>query len=146
MRISNILRDKSSKVVSVNPGTAIHTAVTLMKNENVGALVVLDANNLLGVVSERDLVLGLFTHGTHLLGKSVRAVMNADSPVATPNDSIIETMKVMTERRARHLPVVENGVVIGLVSIGDVTKYRLVEKVEENNVLQDIARIRLAVA
>ena len=145
MRISDVLKDKNHKLVTVPANAPIGQAVSRMRDEQVGALIVNTANGrLIGVLSERDIVLGLHAHGAALLGMAVDDVMRLGVPTASPSDSIIDTMKVMTERRVRHLPVVEDDTVVGLVSIGDITKYRLAEKSEENSVLQDLARFRLA--
>ncbi|PTQ12235.1 hypothetical protein CLG96_06720 [Sphingomonas oleivorans] len=147
MRISDVLRDKSHKLVTISPVATIRRAATVMKAENVGALLVQNPEGrLLGVLSERDILLGLASYGSDVLGLSVHELMTTDGPVAAPADAIVETMKVMTDRRMRHVPVVEAGAVIGLISIGDIMKYRLVEKTEENNVLQDLARFSLAAA
>lgn len=147
MRISDVLKDKNHRLVTVSASATIGQAVSRMRDERVGALIVRTVNGrLIGVLSERDVVLGLHTHGATLLDMAVDDVMTLGVPTASPADSITQTMKVMTERRARHLPVIEDGTVVGLVSIGDITKYRLVEKAEENSVLQDLARVRLAAA
>ncbi len=145
MRISDVLKDKNHRLVTIPSSASIAKAVSHMHDERVGALIVRTGpGRLVGVLSERDIVLGLRTHGAALLGMAVDDVMTLGVPTASPTDSITETMKVMTERRARHLPVIEDDIVVGLVSIGDITKYRLAEKTEENSVLQDMARIRLA--
>lgn len=147
MRISDILKDKNHRLVTVPGSAPISQAVSRMHAEHVGALIVRSAHGrLLGVLSERDVVLGLDIYGSALLGMSVDDVMTLAVPTAAPSDSIAETMKVMTDRRARHLPVIEDGIVVGLVSIGDITKYRLAEKTEENSVLRDMAKFRLAAA
>jgi CBS domain-containing protein len=147
MRISDILKDKNHRLVTMPGSAPIAEAVSRMHAEQVGALIVRSANGrLLGVLSERDVVLGLDIYGAALLGMSVDDVMTLAVPTAAPSDSISDAMKVMTDRRARHLPVVEDDIVVGLVSIGDITKYRLAEKTEENNVLQDMAKFRIAAA
>lgn len=147
MRISDILKDKNHRLVTVAGSAPIGEAVSRMHAERVGALIVRSGGGrLLGILSERDLVLGLDIHGAELFAMSVDDVMTLDVPAAAPTDSIAEAMKVMTDRRARHLPVIEDGIVVGLVSIGDITKYRLAEKTEENSVLQDMAKFRLAAA
>lgn len=147
MRISDILKDKNHRLVTMPGSAPIGEAVSLMHAEQIGAVIVRSGHGrLLGVLSERDVVLGLDIYGAALLAMSVDDVMTLDVPTAAPTDSIAETMKLMTDRRARHLPVVEDGNVIGLVSIGDITKYRLAEKTEENSVLQDMAKFHLAAA
>ena len=102
--------------------------------------------SLIGLVSEREIVLGIAQHGAKILKMPVSGIMKAETPVASPTDTIVATLRLMTDQRVRHLPVVEDGAVVGLVSIGDITKYRLAEKVAENDVLQDMARIRFAAA
>jgi len=147
MRISDILALKPGKLVSVAPGTAIRRAVALMASEQVGALVVADVDGrLLGIVSEHGIVGGLAQHGTHLLDRHVADVMVSDGPTVAPGDTVVSAMRIATERRARHLPVMDDGRLAGLVSIGDLLKSRLAEKSEEVVVLQDIARFRLAAA
>jgi CBS domain-containing protein len=145
MRISDILAEKNRKLVSIAPETTIHRAVALMAAEHVGALVVQDRDGkLLGIVSEHRIIDGLARRGAHLLEMNAREVMVADGPTVSPADTVIAAMQTMTERRARHLPVLSDAVVVGLISVGDVLKSRLAEKTEENTVLQDIARMRLA--
>jgi CBS domain-containing protein len=118
-----------------------------MASEHVGALVVQDVDgHLLGIVSEHGIIEGLARRGGHLLEVSVRELMVSDGPTVSPSDSVLTAMRTMTERRARHLPVTADTKVVGLVSVGDLLKSRLVEKTEENTVLQDIARLRLAAA
>jgi CBS domain-containing protein len=147
MKVSDILAAKSRKLVAVAPQTTIRRAVAIMATEHVGALVVEDLDGrLLGVVSEHGVVDGLARRGAHLLDMSMGEIMVADGPTVSPDDSVISAMQLMTERRARHLPVIADGGLVGLISVGDVLKSRLAEKTEEVTVLQDIARFRLAAA
>jgi CBS domain-containing protein len=147
MKVSDILAAKSRKLVSIASGTSVRRAVEIMATEHVGALVVADLDGRLqGVVSEHGVVDGLARRGGHLLEMSVREIMVADGPTVSPDDSVIVAMRLMTERRARHLPVIVDGPPAGLISVGDVLKSRLAEKTEEVSVLQDIARFRLAAA
>jgi len=142
MRISQILRSKRSDVVVISPDATIRSAIALMTRERVGALVVIDQDqHLLGVVSERDIIQTLDLEGTDVMGTLVRRVMRPDGPVATLEDSVRSVMEVMTAARARHVPIVKYGRPIGIVSIGDVVKSRLDETMQENSVLQDIARV-----
>jgi len=147
MKVSDILAAKSRKLVAVASQTTIRRAVAIMATEHVGALVVEDLDGrLLGVVSEHGVVDGLARRGAHLLDMSMGEIMVADGPTVSPDDSVISAMQLMTERRARHLPVIADGGLVGLISVGDVLKSRLAEKTEEVTVLQDIARFRLAAA
>jgi CBS domain-containing protein len=142
MRISQILRSKRSDVVVISPDATLRTAIALMTRERVGALVVVDEEqHLLGVVSERDIIQSLDLDAPDLTVTLVRAVMRTDGPVATLEDSLQSVMEVMTATRARHVPIVKYGRPIGIVSIGDVVKSRLDETMQENSVLQDIARV-----
>ena len=142
MRISEILRSKRSDVVVISPDATIRSAIAVMTRELVGALVVVDDDqHLLGVVSERDIIQNLDLEGTDAMGTLVRKVMRTDGPVATLEDSVLSVMEVMTAARARHVPIVKYGRAIGIVSIGDVVKSRLDETMQENSVLQDIARV-----
>ena len=142
MRISEILRSKRSDVVVISPDATIRSAIAVMTRELVGALVVVDNDqHLLGVVSERDIIQNLDLEGTDVMGTLVRRVMRTDGPVATLEDSVLSVMEVMTAARARHVPIVKYGRAIGIVSIGDVVKSRLDETMQENSVLQDIARV-----
>lgn len=145
MRLFEILRDKPFRLIALPPTATALDAAALMKAEQVGAILVLDAGDrLLGLVSERDLALGVATHGAALLRRRLAEMMSVDSPTARPNNSILHVMRTMTERRARHVPVIEGETVVGVVSIGDLLKARLAEKVQENAVLQELARARLA--
>lgn len=142
MRISQILRTKRSDVVVISPDATLRTAIALMTRERVGALVVIDEEqHLLGVVSERDIIQSLDLDVPDLTVTLVRGVMRTDGPVATLEDSLQSVMEVMTATRARHVPIVKYGRPIGIVSIGDVVKSRLDETMQENSVLQDIARV-----
>jgi CBS domain-containing protein len=144
VRISQILRTKRLDVVIISPDASIRSAIGVMKQENVGALVVVDVDqHLLGVVSERDVIHGLASEGADLLGSTVRKVMRTDGPVANLDDTVLYVMQVMTAARARHVPVVDGERTIGVVSLGDVVKSRLDETIQENGVLQDLARVHL---
>jgi CBS domain-containing protein len=144
MRISQILQTKRSDVVIISPESTIRSAVNLMKQQQVGALVVVDSDRrLLGVLSERDIIHSLASHGAEALHQPVGACMRSDAPVVTMQDTVQSAMHAMTAKRVRHLPVVDGGRMMGVVSIGDVVKSRLDEKTQENSVLQEIARLRV---
>jgi CBS domain-containing protein len=141
MRISQLLLDKRPDVVSVPPSESVGTAVALMQREHVGAVLVLDPEqHVLGVLSERDVVHYLAGAPLDLLQRSVLEIARRDGPVAVLEDSVQAVMERMTKSRARHVPVIRFGRVVGIVSIGDVVKSLLEEKTRENTVLQDIAR------
>jgi CBS domain-containing protein len=144
MRLSEVLREKPQRVVSLPPSATAADAAALMEAERVGAVVVRDyRGGLLGVVSERDLAIGIAAHGEALSRVRVGALMAVDVPTASPGDAVRDIMRTVTERRARHVPVLEGETVVGVVSVGDLLKARLAEKNQENAVLQDLARARL---
>ena len=138
MKVENILRNKGGEVEVVRPDAKVLMAVHRMRMQNVGALVVSrDEMRVEGVLSERDIVRGLARHGADLLDMSVVAVMSRNVPVCGPGDSLRAVMSQMTRTRNRHVPVVEDGRLCGIVSVGDVVKHRLEEMELETNVLRD---------
>jgi len=146
MRIRQILQSKRLDVVVIAPDSTIRAAINLMKQERVGSLVVIDPNRrLLGVLSERDVIHSLASEGAEVLQRPVDSIMRTDGPVVRLEDTVQFAMQVMTEKRARHVPVVDARRIIGLVSVGDIVKSRLNEKIQENGILQDIARIHALV-
>ena len=138
MKVKDILRSKGSQVETIRPDAKVLLAVHRMRMQNVGALVVCrDGERVDGVLSERDVVRGLTRHGADLLDMSVVAVMSRGVPVCSPEDSLTSVMSQMTRTRNRHVPVVEDGRLCGIVSVGDVVKHRLEEMELETNVLRD---------
>jgi CBS domain-containing protein len=144
MRLSEVLREKPQGVVGLPPSATAAQASALMEAERVGAVVVRDyRGRLLGILSERDLAIGLAAHGADLFRIRVGALMAIDVPTASPGDAVRDLVRTITERRARHVPVLDGETVVGVVSVGDLLKARLAEKNQENAVLQDLARARL---
>lgn len=125
MRIADILRNKGSRVATAAPTDPVPQVVARMSEYNVGALPVLDAGRIIGIVSERDVVRRLHEDGADLLGRTAADIMTADVTTCSPRDAAVELAQVMTEGRFRHLPVVENGRMVGIVSIGDLVKARI---------------------
>lgn len=127
--IGALLQQKSGSVWSTQPDATVYQAIELMAEKGVGALVVLEGGKLVGMFSERD-----YTRKVILKGKSsrttpVREIMSDhDLVVAAPGDSVVSSMEIMTARRVRHLPVVENDNLIGLVSMGDLVKWIMSEQ------------------
>jgi CBS domain-containing protein len=142
MRISDVLREKGHDVVTVETDTALKKIVTILASKRIGAVVVLDRLKPAGIFSERDLVNVLSSHGAAGLDLTVAGLMSHPIISGQPEDRIEAAMAVMTRERIRHLPVLENGKLVGLISIGDLVKYRLVEKELEADVMRDIARMR----
>jgi CBS domain-containing protein len=138
MLIAQILAGKGRDVVSTRPDATIAEVANLLKARRIGAVVVTDAaGDLCGIISERDLACGLVDHGPKLLDMRVSQLMTADVVTCSPDDGIGQLMQTMTERRFRHLPVIEDGKMIGIISIGDVVKHRLQELEAEANLLHD---------
>lgn len=137
MNVQSILAAKGSAVATIEPGATLSTATASLRDHGVGALVVSsDKSAILGILSERDVVRALASHGAGTLGRSVETAMSSDVITCRPSDSIEELMVLMTSRRIRHLPVVDDhGALAGIVSIGDVVKLRLGELENENQKL-----------
>ena len=120
------------------PETTIGDAIGVLKAEGIGALVVTsEGESVVGIISERDVVRGLAVHGTGLLAMCVADLMTRSVVTCTPESRVHELMKEMTVHHIRHLPVVHEEVLSGLVSIGDVVKIRLQELEAETNLLRD---------
>lgn len=143
MPVADILQRKGRHVSTIRSLDTIETAVQKLYEERIGALPALDRwGKLVGMLSERDVLHALARHGAAALGFEVHELMSPDVTTCTPMDRIDEAMQVMTAHRIRHLPVVENGQLVGLVSIGDLVKHRLDEKEREAAVLMDLTRAR----
>lgn len=126
MTVARILAEKGRHVVTTQPHRTLHEAAQELLRHGVGALVVVDADhNVLGLISERDLVSAMARRGAEALLDAVSAYMVTEPRLAFEHDTIDSTMETMTVERRRHLPVVSEGRLCGLVSIGDVVKYRI---------------------
>jgi CBS domain-containing protein len=123
MNVEAILRAKGRQVATIAPGATVAAAVQQLTSRGIGALVV----SADGVFSERDIVRGLAEHGVDLLRSSVADLMTRRVITCSPEDSVADLMAQMTERRIRHLPVMRDGALCGIISIGDVVKNRLDE-------------------
>lgn len=143
MRVSDILKAKGSAVKTVEATATIRAFAQALKDEGVGAMVVKSAaGSVAGIISERDLARGLAQYGADMAALPVSALMTATVITCAPEDTVATVAKVMTQRRIRHLPVVVDGKLSGLISIGDVLKSRLDEVQLEANVLRDFALAR----
>ncbi len=128
MNVEAILRGKGRRVVTILPEATVGEAIASLKREGIGALVVSrDGATVAGILSERDIVHALAEHGAAITALPVSSVMTRHVFTCAPQDSIAELMAEMTGRRIRHLPVLEDGRLVGIVSIGDVVKNRLDE-------------------
>jgi CBS domain-containing protein len=132
MTIAAILKHKGHEIASVAPTATIAEVVGMLSRRRIGAALVLDAaGQLLGIVSERDIVHCLATHGTRTLEMTAGQLMTRELHTASPHTTVAEAMGMMTEGRFRHLPVLEEGFLVGLVSIGDVVKARMTQQEHE---------------
>lgn len=125
MRIADVLRSKGSDVATVDPTVTVAELISQLATHNVGALPVVDGGELVGIVSERDVVRRLDVAGPGLLGARVGDIMITGVTTCAPGDSVADIAAVMTNRRFRHLPVVVEGRLAGIVSIGDLVKARI---------------------
>jgi CBS domain-containing protein len=144
MRVEEILRSKNAGLVTVSPDISVRRAAAMITDQHVGMLLVVDTRQgFIGMLSERDVVRCITTRGENALASPVRAAMSSARVVATPEDSVAAVMREMTDRRARHVPVLSEGKLVGVVSIGDILKSRIAEKDQEAAVLRDLARLSL---
>jgi CBS domain-containing protein len=125
MRIADVLRSKGSSVATVDPTATVAELISELATHNVGALPVVDGGRLVGIVSERDVVRRLHDAGPDLLDARVGDIMITGVTTCAPGDSVADIAAVMTNRRFRHLPVVVDGELAGIVSIGDLVKARI---------------------
>jgi CBS domain-containing protein len=125
MSVERILQGKGRAVATVTGAHSLEAVCKLLAERRVGALPVMDGQSLTGILSERDVVRALSVHGAGALGLPVSSVMTRDVRTITRETLVQEAMSIMTEGRFRHLPVVEEGRLIGIISIGDVVKSRL---------------------
>ena len=139
MTVAVILKAKGTHVETTSPETTLYSVAWELKVKNIGALVVVgdDGATILGMISERDLVRGLSEHGAQLQALPVSKVMTTRVLTCTPDERVTALMARMTRHRVRHLPVVHGGKLSGIISIGDVVKYRLDELELEANVLRE---------
>ncbi|HEU4840472.1 MAG TPA: CBS domain-containing protein [Ilumatobacteraceae bacterium] len=139
MNVDTILTSKGSDVATIDQHASLTDAVAQLRDRGIGALVVShDGRHIDGIVSERDVVRALASHGASALGRSVASVMSTAVVTCRCGDSVEELMASMTESRFRHLPVVDDdAVLIGIISIGDVVKARLGQLQSENRALTE---------
>lgn len=141
MNVETILRGKGADVVTVKPETTVGEAAKLLKRAGIGAVVVSgDGNDVKGILSERDIVVAMGdpTKRSGILDKPVSALMTRDVFTCMPQDTVQACMAMMTEHRIRHLPVIQNDRMVGLISIGDVVKNRLEELESEAGFLREM--------
>lgn len=136
LQVKHLLADKGSQIYFVGPDEPVLTAIQMMADRYIGALMVMRGDELVGIVSERDYARKIILKGRASGGTPVRDIMTAAVLTVSPDDAIDACMRTCTESRVRHLPVVDGGKVVGLVSLGDLVKAILTEQTEQIEQLQ----------
>ena len=126
--VLNLLDSKGRDVLTVDPDTSVREAIEKMEDISAGTAVVMEGGAVVGMVSERDVIRKVVLQGHKIDKVKVRELMSTDLTTITPETSLDDCMQLITEKRIRHLPVLCNGSLCGIVSIGDVVKYLIVEK------------------
>ncbi|BBX91772.1 histidine kinase [Mycolicibacterium boenickei] len=136
MRIADVLKNKGTAVVTISPETTVTELLAGLTELNIGAMVVMGPDGLAGIVSERDVVRKLHERGSSLLAQPVSEIMTTVVATCTPRDTVDHLSALMTENRVRHIPVLDEGRLAGIVSIGDIVKTRMEELEAEQEQLQ----------
>jgi CBS domain-containing protein len=139
MMIKNILESKGDTVITIGVFESVSDAMDTMVEHHIAALVVTDGARVAGVVSERDILKAISDGGVSILNAPVGHLVTDRLITISPEETTRRVMQLMTHSRVRHLPVMENGRLAGIVSVGDIVKYRLEELELESNVLRDLA-------
>ena len=121
--IDAILNQKSGEIHSVSPDATVYDAIALMAEKNIGALLVIDGGQLAGILSERDYTRKVMLRGKRSRETQVREIMSTQLTTVDPKETVDDCLRSMTEKRVRHLPVVSNGEIRGVISIGDLVKH-----------------------
>ncbi len=138
MFVRQILNNKGGDIVTISSSAKIADVAAMMAKERIGAVVVLDQDaHIEGIVSERDITHGLAKHGAAVLTMNAQSIMTSEVVTCHPDDGVDKLMQKMTAGRFRHLPVLDKGKMVGIISIGDVVKHRLEELENEASLLQD---------
>ena len=126
--IRDVLKNKGDSVVSISPDATVYSALELMASKNIGALLVMQENRVVGIISERDYARKVILEGRSSLKTAVENIMSTKVLYLTPNMSVDEGLAVMSDKRCRHLPVIQDKKLIGMVSIGDLVKAQVADK------------------
>ncbi len=138
MRVDGVLQGKGSEVATIGPEQTLLSAVAELGRRRIGALVVVTPDGAVaGILSERDIVAAISRDGAAVLERAVRDVMTTNVITCSPTDTMEQLMSAMTEQHIRHLPVLRDGALVGIVSIGDVVKRRVAEIQDEATALGD---------
>ncbi len=137
MKLSELLQNRTGEVYRIKSTDSITNAASIMTQHKIGALFVEDdQTKIIGVISERDIVAGISQHPDNLLNLTVADLMTTELVRCQPGNTVNEAMSMMTDRRVRHLPVFEGDKLVGLVSIGDLVKYRIIEVQSEADAMR----------
>jgi CBS domain-containing protein len=140
-KVSSVLKHKGHDVVTVAPGQTVTWVVKVLAQNRIGAVPVINnEGQLIGIISERDIIRGMSEHAEAVLALPADQLMTHDVKTCSAEDQLVDIMEVMTLQRIRHLPVIENGALHGIVSIGDVVKQRLEEVQSEAEELRRYIR------
>jgi CBS domain-containing protein len=137
MNVESILREKGIDVATIEPEASVKRAADWLHARNIGCLVVTRGNAILGVISEREIVHALSQYGEQVASMPIKEIMRHGLVSVAPEDDLNRVMKLMTRHRVRHMPVLHNGSLSGIISIGDVVKHRLDDLELETNILRD---------
>jgi|SRR3954454_6390511 CBS domain-containing protein len=137
MRIADVLRTKGGAVATITPETSVAGLLNELSLHNIGAMVVVSTDGVVGIVSERDVVRKLHEHGVDLLRLPVSEIMTTMVATCTTTDTVDHLSVLMTNKRVRHVPVMEGDRLVGIVSIGDIVKQRMEELESQQRALQD---------
>ena len=136
MTVETILRRKGTDVATIEPDASIRRAADWLRVKNIGALVV-TSGKALGLISEREIVHAFSRYGETAAAMTVKEIMRYGVVTVSPEESVSRVMQLMTRHRVRHMPVLRDGKLAGIISIGDVVKHRLEDLESETNVLRD---------
>jgi CBS domain-containing protein len=137
MTVRSILNTKGHQIMSVEPDATMSAAIRLLGEKKIGAVLVMNQSRVEGILSERDIVRVLGERGAAVLEEPVSSVMTRKVVSCKETDTVAEIMETMTTGKFRHLPVIDNGKVVGLISIGDIVKWRVREYETEQEALRD---------
>src|SRR5262245_29158705 len=137
MTVASILRQKGAQVATISPDADIKNAADWLHAKNIGALVVVSGDSILGIISERDIVHAFSTYGEAVASVPVKNIMTQTLITVVPEDDLNHVMRLMTRHRIRHIPVIKDRKLAGIITIGDVVKRRLDDMELETNVLRD---------
>lgn len=139
MMIKTILKNKGAAVITMSVFESVRDAIDTMVQRKIAALVVTNGSEVVGVVSEHDVLRAISNRGATILNEPVGHILAGSLVAVSPEETTKRVMHLMTHSRIRHLPVMEKGQLVGIVSVGDIVKYRLEELELESNVLRDLA-------